>query len=392
MGSGSGTDALGRSGDESTVGARARAASGGEFGNPWNSGLEDLAATWARDAGALREMHLEAEQYYRRCDRCIGVPLVFVQVLVTSSLFASGTFPEILGNAFIFSAAAVSALAAGMAAVQQTLGYRDLSQRHHEVSVVYRDMRDSIAEELAYDRRDRESAKMFMDRCKTTTGKVEKSCPSAPGHIRKRYMSTSVARLERGMGPIYINRGATAGTAAVAAVPAEASFDASAASISFLDAYAPPGLPLARYMGPSAGILKVTAHNGNPILFVDSLSDTSSSFSDAADAASDRAPAPAPAPAFAPAFAPAPALATDSVTEPALAPALSPMETRQVVHKVTWPPQQAPTGRGRGRGRPSLREALEREKTRRQARLSASRERRARIACDELASSPGSRK
>lgn len=159
---------------------------------PWDVSTEKLVSRWKVKASYLVLMHEAAARYYAWVDACLSMPNTFMIGLLSTSLFASGTFPEILGNGFVFGCGTVAALSTALAAVHQALQHARRAQKHLQAAVHYKALADAMEEELAYARTQREDSKTFNARCRQSRDTIEKTAPIIPEHIKRKY----VARLE----------------------------------------------------------------------------------------------------------------------------------------------------------------------------------------------------
>jgi hypothetical protein len=186
------------------------AASDDAAGAQWDDEIETLISSWHLRGTYLRTMHTEAARHYARLDMALSLPNTFMVAMLSTSLFASGSFPDLLGRPFIFTCGVAAALSAALAAVHQVMQHARRSQKHHHASILYGSLCGQMEAELAYRRPQREEPKSFSLRCQTARDNIEKTCPVIPLYIERRYMQDLEVRLKEGN--IRVNHGGGAST------------------------------------------------------------------------------------------------------------------------------------------------------------------------------------
>ena len=126
--------------------------------------------------------HHEAEIYYSRMNKILGIPVIIVTTAVGTTVFSSiSSSPKIYIQIIV---GLCSMLAAILASLQTFLGYSSLSEKHQMAGDRYNTLRRDIESILAKSESEKVDFGKFSDLFLSNWSEIEKDTPSIPHKIQ----------------------------------------------------------------------------------------------------------------------------------------------------------------------------------------------------------------
>ncbi len=157
--------------------------------NSWNEYQEQLCIKWWKDSVSYGWKHIESAKYYEARDKYLSLPTVIVKTITGTAVFAViFNASQCDGNLILFIIlATVTVIDAILFAVDKSLKYATLAEKHKNSADLFKGFANNIESEMVFKREERLDGKIFIKQSQKRYSELLQICPNIPDKIEKKF-------------------------------------------------------------------------------------------------------------------------------------------------------------------------------------------------------------
>ena len=157
----------------------------------WNEDHDAILQRRMRYCKYKADTHWLAARAYQQWDRWLAMPSLFLQVIVSTSLWSN--FDRSCGQRItwiMIVTGALATVAAGIQGVQKYFRFSHRAFHHHHISRLYARLQRDMEEQLSFRREDREPVHLFLQHLKRQLHDIEMDAEPLPESMVTQYLSS----------------------------------------------------------------------------------------------------------------------------------------------------------------------------------------------------------
>lgn len=154
----------------------------------WNKYMEDILKKWSATSKTYSIMHTLAARYYNKWNNRLGIPVILLGAVASSSIFTTSTIDDTI-NIWTYINGGLVLLTTGLTGISKFLGVNEKKVEHTTASFKYTSISMNIDTLLSFPRNDRkEDPRKFINEIKLAILEIREHSPNLPIWILSSYI------------------------------------------------------------------------------------------------------------------------------------------------------------------------------------------------------------
>ena len=155
----------------------------------WNKYMEDILKKWSSTSKTYSIMHSLASRHYNNWNNGLGIPVILVGAIASSSIFTTATTDD-TNNIWTYINGGLVLLTTGLTGLSKFLDVNEKQVKHTTASFKYTSISMNIDTLLSFPRNDRqEDPRKFINEIKLAILEVREHSPDLPTWILSSYIN-----------------------------------------------------------------------------------------------------------------------------------------------------------------------------------------------------------
>jgi hypothetical protein len=152
----------------------------------WNKYQENILKKWSSTSKTYSIMHSISAQYYSKWDKRLGIPVIIIGAIASSSIFTTSE----INNIWTYVNGCLVLLMTGISGISKFLGLNEKQVKHTSAAFKYTTISMDIDTLLSFPRSDRKDEPLqFINEIKTAILEIREHSPNLPTNIVSDYIN-----------------------------------------------------------------------------------------------------------------------------------------------------------------------------------------------------------